>query len=160
MRSRVDLLQQENKQLRKRLEAAERDNRELKTSLYELSLRLNMMAERSGRAGRPFDVDGLTGSAVAPPSQSLDEDARRAAAEIEHAPKEPLIDDEDSQGDGRQFAFKADLKGHTGAVYTARFSPNGRLLASASFDKTVRCGSIEELEQGEALVLQVCHSVS
>jgi COMPASS component SWD3 len=29
-------------------------------------------------------------------------------------------------------------QGHTGAVYSVEFSPQGKLLASGSFDKTVR----------------------
>jgi len=40
--------------------------------------------------------------------------------------------------DSRFFYYKFQLEGHTGAVYAARFSPNGKLVASGSFDKTVR----------------------
>ncbi|CAO3630852.1 unnamed protein product [Mucor hiemalis] len=40
--------------------------------------------------------------------------------------------------DGKPFQMRYELKGHTGAVYTVEFSPNGALLASGSFDKTVR----------------------
>ncbi|CAO3606834.1 unnamed protein product [Cunninghamella echinulata] len=39
---------------------------------------------------------------------------------------------------GGAFHMRYDLKGHTGAVYTVEFSPNGELLATGSFDKTVR----------------------
>jgi len=146
MRSRVDILHAENRQLRKRLEASERENRELKASLYELSLRLNLLTERTGRACRPFRLDAL-GSGAAQPDEGAEEE-----------PKDPL---EEEGHDARAFALKADLKGHTGAVYCARFSPSGRLLASASFDKTVRLVNAEELEQGEPLVLQEHrHSVS
>ena len=45
-RSRLDGLLVENKQLKKRLEAAERDNRELKLSVYELSARLSAALAR------------------------------------------------------------------------------------------------------------------
>lgn len=36
------------------------------------------------------------------------------------------------------FRKRADLKGHSSAVYSVQFSPNGQLLASASFDRTIR----------------------
>ena len=40
--------------------------------------------------------------------------------------------------DARLFAYRHDLKGHTGAVYAVQFSPCGRFVASGSFDKSVR----------------------
>ncbi|KAF9355046.1 hypothetical protein BGX26_007041 [Mortierella sp. AD094] len=46
--------------------------------------------------------------------------------------------DTSSKSDGRQFYLKNDLKGHQGAVYAVQYSPNGKFLATGSFDKTVR----------------------
>ncbi|KAL3906454.1 MAG: hypothetical protein SGPRY_010540, partial [Prymnesium sp.] len=144
----------ENRSLRKRLEAAERDNRELKGCVYELSLRLSELAERTGRSGRPFELDG--------PSASLaplggEEDGRRGG-EGEGEAKETADDD---ASDPRQFHQLAELKGAGGALYTARFSPSGTLLAAGGFDKCVRCGSLEAFENGEAAVLaEHRHSVS
>ncbi|KJE95289.1 hypothetical protein, variant [Capsaspora owczarzaki ATCC 30864] len=40
--------------------------------------------------------------------------------------------------DGRHFAYKHELKGHTAAVYAVQYSPDGKVLASGSLDKTVR----------------------
>ncbi|KAF9425460.1 hypothetical protein BGZ94_007514 [Podila epigama] len=42
-----------------------------------------------------------------------------------------------SKSDGRQFFLKNDLKGHQGAVYAVQYSPNGKFLATGSFDKTL-----------------------
>jgi COMPASS component SWD3 len=165
-RSRVDLLLQENKQLKKRLELAEQDNRELKASVYDLSLRLNSANSalaRTGKGGRLYDMDGPSSTHTAPQSQPHDDSLNLQQTEREHPAthsslmKEAAAREETSthpDADGRHFAFKYDLKGHTGAVYATRFSPNGRLLASASFDRTVRCWSTEEREAGEALCLQ------
>jgi WD40 repeat protein len=40
-------------------------------------------------------------------------------------------------GDGGELTFRADLPGHTGAVYALGFSPDGRTLASAGDDRAV-----------------------
>ena len=60
LRSRLELLTAENKQLKQRLEAAERDNRALKLSVYDLSARLSAALARSaGRAAPAADAHVL-----------------------------------------------------------------------------------------------------
>ena len=58
-----------------------------------------------------------------------------------------------ADGSSRQFAWEYDLKGHTGAVYAVRFSACGSLLASGSFDKTVRVWSVDGDVHREMLCL-------
>ena len=40
--------------------------------------------------------------------------------------------------DSKVFAIKQEFKGHTGPVYVSKFSSANHLIASGSFDKTVR----------------------
>ncbi|MFF7735198.1 AAA family ATPase [Streptomyces sp. NPDC007984] len=43
------------------------------------------------------------------------------------------------------------LTGHTGAVYLTTFSPNGRILATASYDRTVRLWNVSDPRRPEPL---------
>ncbi|RKO95589.1 WD40 repeat-like protein, partial [Caulochytrium protostelioides] len=42
-----------------------------------------------------------------------------------------------------------EIKGHQGAVYAVGFSPRGDLLASGSFDKTLRIWDVSHTQQKE-----------
>lgn len=57
------------------------------------------------------------------------------------------------------FAPMQKLEGHRGAVYALAFAPNGRLLASGGFDRSVRCWSAETGEQVLSLT-EHTHNVS
>ncbi|GAA0615966.1 WD40 repeat domain-containing protein [Streptomyces crystallinus] len=45
------------------------------------------------------------------------------------------------------------LRGHTGAVYLTSFSPNGRLLATASYDRTVRLWDVTDRTRPKQLAV-------
>ncbi|KAJ2043660.1 hypothetical protein H4S04_006645 [Coemansia sp. S16] len=80
-------------------------------------------------------------------------------ADVESAPakeKRPVRDNEDRHGGGsaaggpsrrkeaKQLKCYAELDGHEGAIYSTQYSGSGGLVASASFDKTVRVWDIGE----------------
>lgn len=165
-RSRLDVVLAENKQLKKRLEVCERDNRELKLSVYELSARLSAaLARNHGANGHP------AGSEPQPPHVTGVVSAEEMAAQVtQHVLSSDLASTPHSDGesasaappaDGRHLAPSATLSGHAGAVYTVAFAPSGRLLASGSFDKSVRCWTLDEREPRETLSLQKhTHNVS
>ena len=90
-----------------------------------------------------------------------------ALAELEAREVAPRVQSGDAAGsskdstlpDGRQLAPVCTLSGHTGAVYSLSFAPNGVLLASGSFDKSVRCWSIDSHEPTEVRNRAAAHSL-
>lgn len=127
--------------------------RERRGAATTADIRASVSALSEARPTRSYDIGS---AAVAPPGQSSIDNgdvlgmdgmeaeefggthgpaARRAAATAAHwcAVKHGRHADR-----SRRFHSKSELRGHTGAVYTLEFSPCGRILASGSFDKTVR----------------------
>ncbi|KOO24902.1 wd40 repeat-containing protein [Chrysochromulina tobinii] len=167
LRNRLDVLTVENKQLKQRLEAAERDNRALKLSVYDLSARLNTALVRAGshHSGLPpappngeAPKGGKSDAAAAAINRSVD-DSRLGVGGV-RADLDELIEPPSSSSsaptarfDSRHFEESCTLRGHGGAVYTVAFSPNGRLLASGSFDRSVRCWAVEGVQPTETLCL-------
>jgi WD40 repeat protein len=72
--------------------------------------------------GAPFHMNELLATPRAPAG---DESAEAF---------EPLAKGDDYDDDGCVLFQKSELRAHAGAVYTAKFSPSGRLLASGALD--------------------------
>ncbi|TYZ61831.1 hypothetical protein PybrP1_007588 [[Pythium] brassicae (nom. inval.)] len=83
-------------------------------------------------AAEPFQLSELLATPKAPSGGDTgDFDSRHHAAAL-HGAKPDEYDDV-----GRVLSQKSELRAHLGAVYTAKFSPCGRLLASGSLDTKV-----------------------
>eukprot|EP00053_Salpingoeca_punica_P007584 m.69073 g.69073 ORF g.69073 m.69073 type:complete len:455 (+) comp14223_c2_seq4:126-1490(+) len=116
-----DVLAKDNRTFRDRISVLENENRFLRKSVYDLNMKLALARAIPGRRVPHFDVDAM-----------LESDKGELPAELEEQAGSA------NKQDSRYFSFKFELRGHAGAVYCVRFSPNGALLATASFDKTVK----------------------
>ncbi|KUF83304.1 WD repeat-containing protein 5 [Phytophthora nicotianae] len=139
LRAQYELLVKENKLLKTSVEKLDRENHDLKRSVYELTLKLDSAHAPSSTtraaAAEPFAIADLL-AAPAPNAEAAAESSFRRA----HGGSGALLGtkgdfyDTDGDGDARVLVHKSTLRAHGGAVYTAKFSPCGRLLASGSFD--------------------------
>ncbi|KAG6579816.1 WD40 repeat-containing protein [Phytophthora cinnamomi] len=130
----------ENKLLKTSVEKLDRENHDLKRSVYELTLKLDSAHAPSSStraaAAEPFAIADLL-AAPAPSAEAAAESSFRRAHGGPGAllgGKGELLFDAEGDGDARVLVHKSTLRAHGGAVYTAKFSPCGRLLASGSFD--------------------------
>jgi len=149
--------------LKEQIEALKRENLDLKKSLFDLSMRHEAaLSQLQAGSRHPFDLDAIVGSGSGVAGGAA-EASGASAAEGRGSYREgsePLWGDRGpverravADGSSRQFAWEYDLKGHTGAVYAVRFSACGSLLASGSFDKTVRVWSVDGDVHREMLCL-------
>ncbi|TMW63861.1 hypothetical protein Poli38472_002802 [Pythium oligandrum] len=131
LRAQYESLLKENKLLKHSVEKLETENRDLKRSVYELTLKLDSVQNALGTNSRPtldpFQVNDLLATTKTPVEAATDF----------HAAALHGIKGEDYDDDGRVLFQKSELRAHTGAVYTAKFSPCGRLLASGGLDTKV-----------------------
>uniref|UniRef100_A0A7S2ZY62 Coronin n=2 Tax=Rhodosorus marinus TaxID=101924 RepID=A0A7S2ZY62_9RHOD len=143
-KTQVELMKQEKKTLQERLEILEKENRELKKSVHELTLAIENGAKGQVGGGYNtqfvFDIDA-----------ALDGDTNR----IEHS-----TDNEPSGQEEIRFSCKINLEAHAGAVYCLAFSPCGRFLASGSFDKSVRVWKVENASDRPSVSIHSAHDAS
>ncbi|CAO3697574.1 unnamed protein product [Rhizopus microsporus] len=129
----VEKLLKEVKQLKQKVDILDKENIALKKSIYDLSARYAASISQGGipyKTG-PFVID----NEVSPTGKEMiSKVVQEASGDME--PFQSIYPHDTR--DGKPFQLRYELKGHLGAVYTVEFSPNGALLASGSFDKTVR----------------------
>ncbi|CAI5745819.1 unnamed protein product [Peronospora destructor] len=137
LRAQYELLIKENKLLKTNVEKLERENYDLKRSVYELTLKLDSAHAPSSStraaAAEPFAIGNLL---AAPSAEAAAESsfcrARGSSGALLGAKGD--LYDTDAEGDARVLVHKSTLRAHAGAVYTSKFSPCGRLLVSGGFD--------------------------
>ncbi|KAI8646785.1 WD40-repeat-containing domain protein [Parasitella parasitica] len=131
----VEKLLKEVKQLKQKVDVLDKENMSLKKSIYDLSARYAASISQGGLSYRPgpFVIDNEV-STTGKAQEMITKAVQEAGGDME--PFQSVYP-HDSR-DGKPFQLRYELKGHTGAVYTVEFSQNGALLASGSFDKTVR----------------------
>ncbi|OZJ02575.1 hypothetical protein BZG36_04198 [Bifiguratus adelaidae] len=137
----IEKLTKESKALKQKVDQLEKENNNLKKSIYDLSVRYAATLQQ-GSAAQAYRPGAF---AVDPDDLSSDL-ATRTHKVITQAVQEVQNESADDYGksyrdkstEGLEFEMKYEFKGHFGAVYSVRYSRNGKLLVSGSFDKTVR----------------------
>ncbi|RLN14375.1 hypothetical protein BBJ28_00022719 [Nothophytophthora sp. Chile5] len=144
LRAQYELLLKENKLLKTSVDKLDRENHDLKRSVYELTLKSVCCSLDSAHApssssraaaAEPFSVAELLATPAPSTEAAAESSFRRSqgGSGALHGAKGEYYD-ADADGDARVLVQKSALRAHAGAVYTAKFSPCGRLLASGSFD--------------------------
>ncbi|KAG1459361.1 hypothetical protein G6F56_006178 [Rhizopus delemar] len=129
----VEKLLKEVKQLKQKVDVLDKENIALKKSIYDLSARYAASISQGGLPYKtgPFVID----NEVTPTGKEM---LSKVVQEATSGDMEQFQSVYHDARDGKPFQLRYELKGHVGAVYCVEFSPNGALLASGSFDKTVR----------------------
>jgi COMPASS component SWD3 len=167
-------LEYENKKLKLRVDQVDRENRELKRSLYELSARHNMLvAQIRSRDGAGLDADALLAGVEELAAEDIEqaESAWESGKVVGASPPSKTIAARQGAGGGAggrdggeasngPFQYKYDLRGHTGPVYIVQFSPSGQLVASGGFDHTVRVWDIQRPARQEEVHCLAEHSLN
>ncbi|KAL1927911.1 hypothetical protein VTP01DRAFT_3316 [Rhizomucor pusillus] len=134
----VEKLLKEVKHLKQKVDVLDKENTALKKSIYDLSARYAASISQGGLQYRPGpfviendSIDGTKGVIGSKAQQVISMAVQEAGGAVDSY--------HSGYGrDGKPFEMRYELKGHAGAVYVVEFSPSGTLLASGSFDKTVR----------------------
>eukprot|EP01134_Creolimax_fragrantissima_P007336 CFRG7336T1 len=155
----IDQVLKNNRELSQKIDSLQKENRLLKKSVYDLSVKYDLLnAEKSRtnghhtqssnthqsaqqKANDVFDIDAN----VVVNSKQEEEDGDDFVHEATYPHTQPTAttaqdscSSRRSTKDGRAFSKTYVLKGHDGAVYAVKHSPCGKMLASGSYDQTIK----------------------
>lgn len=165
----LDIAAKERKLLQERLEALEKENRELRRSVFELSLKRSALGGVFDLSASLEEASDVTGKATHGMESAKPTDGRQSpngrpevTLETESGPDaraaSPRAANSSAFDHGTERAYtgplacRAQLTGHKGAVYALSWSPCGRYLASGSFDRSVRLWGIEHHPRAIAVI--------
>ncbi|RIB05690.1 WD40-repeat-containing domain protein [Gigaspora rosea] len=137
-RDNIDKLTRENKTLKQKVDILEKENMLLKKSIYDLTVKYTAAAAAHQQKISPFMID------FEEPSQECEINLGNSTGKILRNNARENI------REGRTFHQKSEFKGHGGGVSAIQFSPCGKMLASGSFDKTVRIWDAVSLQKEQA----------
>eukprot|EP01086_Lenisia_limosa_P010137 TRINITY_DN34095_c0_g1_i1.p1 TRINITY_DN34095_c0_g1~~TRINITY_DN34095_c0_g1_i1.p1 ORF type:complete len:463 (-),score=54.26 TRINITY_DN34095_c0_g1_i1:9-1367(-) len=127
-------LEAEKKALQQHLNVANRQNRDLKQSIFEISQQYSKATASLGVKPEPLKIENLL--------KELD----NVTPEVREIAVSAELDDDENR-DSRIFYLKHTFKGHSSAAYHSSFNRNGSLLASCSMDKTVRIWDVRNRKE-------------
>lgn len=147
-----------NKELTRRIEQLQRENKQLLKSVgqyqHQLNACLRTIESLGGRWSLlPSNGGGAAANGV---SNTTKLERKSSATSARTGRSSPLVSEMrlDARGSAstggssastprpRRFRRLCDLKGHSGAVYSVKYSPCGRRLASGALDRSVRVWDI------------------
>jgi len=156
----LDITTSQNRLLKSRCEKLERENADLKQSVYRLSYLLSQAIHQvqAGQSENGSDKkEGVLGTQLLSQMESSLEDIK--SEELDLSLRRGISSDH--RKSNKAFHKRLDLTGHTGSVYTVKFSSNGKLVASGSFDKTVRIWDVDaNKRKGTEIVCLKEHSLN
>eukprot|EP01062_Namystynia_karyoxenos_P059409 TRINITY_DN50859_c0_g1_i1.p1 TRINITY_DN50859_c0_g1~~TRINITY_DN50859_c0_g1_i1.p1 ORF type:complete len:586 (+),score=186.51 TRINITY_DN50859_c0_g1_i1:79-1836(+) len=147
-----DSLLRENTELKRLLYECRQENKKLRSQLHHVSIALDHA--RSEGFGSIYDVRLGIDRLKEIDERAAEEPAQPAADNTAAAGAEDGADPQlagEAQRDRRRFAPRFEFVEHQGSVYCARFSTDGNLIASGSFDQTVRVYDVKETQQRHRL---------
>lgn len=173
-KNQIEKLSKENKQLKHKLDSLEKENKQLKKSLFQLSLKFDaisvskgdyfnidssvqssVLEEQSSSSSSPTDTPNSRNDSLRSSGSKLVDITTNSitskSASIENSPPLSGSGTLRRKAESKPFYCKYTLKGHTAPVHCISFSNEGRLLASGSFDKSVRIWDYES--QQEVIIL-------
>lgn len=140
-KTQLELANKEKSQLQERLREVETRNAFLLKSLFELSV---APPGTTSTKSMPIDIVNALKKMSTPTEQarglSGKGSAYRRSAPLDRVPGDNASTSgvrEHISADYTPFRYRGELKGHASAVYAIQFSPNGQLLVSTSFDRSL-----------------------
>lgn len=151
-RSTADALLRDNALLRERVEKLEKANRQLMRSVFDLSAALSAASIPPPPLHILPEEDTLPDDRPSKPKLSVS-DSSMASPEPPRSPTAtPSTPGEHATPPAKlNFVERHEWTGHKGAVYALRFSPSGRTLAAAGFDRSVRLWDVLKGEPATTL---------